>query len=233
MNLFKTLVILACTTLITSCNGQEAIKTKTIEAQIFSDKIKQTPNAQIIDVRTPQEFSSYHLDNAINIDWLGTSFEKEVAKLDPKKPVFIYCKAGGRSQSAHEKLNELGFTTVYEMKGGILKWEAAGLAKTSNKAIGMTRDEYNKITNSDKKVLLNFYAEWCAPCKKMEPYIKTMQTELANNVTIIRLDADKNKTLMSELKISELPTLLLYEGTKIKWQQSGYITEVDLKKQIQ
>lgn len=233
MNLFKTIVILACTTLITSCNGQETIKTKTIEAQIFSEKIIQTPNAQIIDVRTPQEFSSYHLDNAINIDWLGTSFEKEVAKLDPKKPVFIYCKAGGRSQSAHEKLNELGFTTVYEMKGGILKWEAAELAKTSNKAIGMTRDEYNNITNSDKKVLINFYAEWCAPCKKMEPYIKTMQTELANNVTIIRLDADKNKTLMSELKISELPTLLLYEGAKVKWQKSGYITEVDLKKQIQ
>ncbi|CAH0335010.1 Thiosulfate sulfurtransferase GlpE [Flavobacterium sp. CECT 9288] len=231
MKPFKYIVILACAVFFTSCNAQET--TKTIDAKTFSDKIAQTPSAQIIDVRTPQEFSSYHLDNAINIDWLGNSFEKEVAKLDPKKPVFIYCKSGGRSQSAHEKLNQLGFTTVYEMKGGILKWEAAGLAKSSDKVIGMTMEEYTKITTSDKKVLINFYAEWCAPCKKMAPYIKTMQTELANDITIIRIDADKNKTLMSELKISELPTLLFYEGAKVKWQKSGYITEVDLKKQIQ
>ncbi len=228
---FKSIVILACTLLFASCNAQEV--SKTIEAKVFSEKIAQTPNAQILDVRTPKEFSSYHLDNAINIDWLGTNFENEVAKLDPKRPVFIYCKAGGRSQSAHEKLSELGFTTVYEMKGGILKWEAAGLSKINDIQIGMTRDEYNKITNSDKKVLINFYAEWCAPCKKMAPYIIKMQAEFSREITIIRLDADKNKTLMSELNISELPTLLLYEGTKMKWQQSGYITEVDLRKQIQ
>lgn len=231
MKSLQYLFTLASAILFASCNAQDS--TKTLEAKAFSAKITQTPNAQIIDVRTPQEFSSYHLDNAINIDWLGSSFEKDAAKLNPKKPVFIYCKSGGRSKSAHEKLTALGFTNVYEMKGGILKWEAAGLAKSSDKVIGMTMEEYTKITTSAKKVLINFYAEWCAPCKKMAPYMKTMQMELANEVTIIRIDADKNKTLLSELKISELPTLLLYEGSKAKWQQSGFMSEADLKKQIQ
>lgn len=59
-----------------------------------------------------------------------------------------------------------------------------------------------------------------------------MQKDLADKVVIIRLDADKNKTLMAEMKISELPTLLLYENKEIKWQHSGYISEEDLKKQL-
>ena len=55
---------------------------------------------------------------------------------------------------------------------------------------------------------------------------------MADQVVIIRLDADKNKSLLSEMKISELPTLLLYENKQIKWQHSGYISEADLKKQL-
>ena len=97
----------------------------------------------------------------------------------------------------------------------------------------MTLQDYNKSVDSDKKVLVSFYAEWCAPCKKMTPYITKMQTELADSVTIIRLDADKNKTLMTEMKISELPTLLLYEKAAVKWRKSGFISEEELRKQIQ
>jgi thioredoxin len=85
---------------------------------------------------------------------------------------------------------------------------------------------------SDKKVLIDFYAEWCAPCKKMTPYLLKMEKELADQLIIIRLDADKNKSLLSEMKISELPTLLLYQDKQKKWQHSGYISETDLKKQL-
>ena len=138
--------------------------------------------------------------------------------------------------SSHKKkkcLSELGFTTIYQLEGGILKWDAAELSKPSDKIIGMCSQEYAELLNSDKKVLINFYAEWCAPCKKMTPYLLQMQKDLANNVTIIRLNADENKTLMAELKISELPTLLLYENAAVKWKHSGFISEDDLKKQLQ
>ncbi len=154
-------------------------------------------------------------------------------KLDKSKPVFLYCKSGKRSSSAANKLEELGFTKIYELEGGMLKWDAAGLSKPSGKTIGMPIEEYNKLVNSDKKILINFYAEWCAPCKKMAPYISKMQKEENDNVVIIRLDADKNKTLMEAMKISELPTLFLYEKAAVKWKHSGYISEEDLRKQIQ
>ena len=114
-----------------------------------------------------------------------------------------------------------------------MKWNAAGLSKPSDKIIGMTSKEYAELLNSDKKVLIDFYAEWCAPCKKMTPYLMKMQKEMADEVVIIRLDADQNKTLISEMKISELPTLLLYENKEVKWKQSGFVSEEDLKKQLQ
>lgn len=218
---------------VLSCNGQNSKDSKTIDAKAFSEKIAATPNPQILDVRTPEEFSTDHLDQAVNVNWLGDNFVSGAKKIDKTKPVFVYCKSGGRSQSAVEKLEELGFTDIYQMQGGILKWDAAGLSKSANKTTGMTVQEYNKLVNSDKKVLIDFYAEWCAPCKKMKPYLLQMEKELADKVVIIRLDADKNKTLMTEMKISELPTLLLYENGAVQWKHSGFISEEELRKQIQ
>ena len=230
---YRSLLYLLLVLVFASCNGQNSKEIKTIDSKAFAEKMAATPNPQILDVRTPEEFTSDHIDNAKNINWLGTTFVSDVEKLDKSQPVFVYCKSGGRSQKAAEKLNELGFKTIYQLDGGILKWDAAGYSKPSDKIIGLSAAEYNKLLNSDKKVLINFYAEWCAPCKKMAPYVLQMQKDLVHKVVIIRLDADKNKTLISEMKISELPTLLLYENETVKWKHSGFISENDLKKQLQ
>ncbi|MFV8353536.1 thioredoxin domain-containing protein [Flavobacterium sp. XS2P14] len=216
-----------------SCQGQNSEAIKTIDAKAFAEKIATTPKQQILDVRTPDEFSSDHIENAKNINWLGSTFISDVEKMDKSVPVFVYCKSGGRSQKAAEKLNKLGFTTIYQLEGGILKWEAAGLSKPSNKKIGLSLPEYDKLLQSDKKVLVNFYAEWCAPCKIMTPYILQMKKDLGEEIVIIRLDADKNKTVMAALKIIELPTLLLYDHATVTWKHSGFISEADLKKQLQ
>ena len=126
----------------------------------------------------------------------------------------------------------MGFTTIYDLQGVILKWEAAGLSKPSDKLVGINRQQFEALLNSDKKVLVNFFAPWCAPCKKMEPFISKMQKENSAKVVIVRLNADENKTIMNELKIEELPTLLLYENKNLKWKSSGFVSEEDLKKQI-
>jgi thioredoxin len=217
---------------LTSCNGQTQKNSKLIDPVAFKKEIAATPNAQILDVRTPEEYASEHLQNAQNVNWLSPDFVANTSKYDKYKPVFVYCKSGGRSHKAAEKLAELGFTNIIELEGGILKWDAAGLSKPAEKWIGITQKEYADLLNSDKKVLIDFYAEWCAPCKKMTPYLLKMQKELGDKIVIIRLDADQNKSLLSEMKISELPTLLWYENKQLKWQHSGYISESDLKKQF-
>ena len=218
--------------LFTSCNGQTNAKYESIAAVNFAEKIKTTSQAAIIDVRSPEEFAGQHIDNAINIDWNGDNFEGKIGKYDKSKPIFVYCMSGGRSKKAAEKLGELGFSKIYELQGGIMKWNAAGLSVPSNKIIGMCSQEYNELLNTDKIVLIDFYAEWCAPCKKMTPYLLKMQKEMADKVTIVRLNADENKTLISELKIDELPTLLIYKNNTILWKHSGFISEEDLTKQL-
>jgi len=225
--------LLLLTFTIFSCNGQTSKNITDIDTKTFSEKITAAPNAQIIDVRTPQEFASGHIDNAVNIDWLSDNFVVNTQKLDKTKPVFLYCKTSNRSTQAAKKLEELGFTTIYNMKGGLLQWDAEGLSKPTDRIIGVCSQEYAELLNTDKKVLIDFYAEWCAPCKKMTPYLLKMQKELADKVTIIRLNADENPTLVKEMKILELPTLLLYENKEIKWKHSGFISEEDLKKQLQ
>lgn len=216
--------------LFISCNAQQK-EIKKIDPKEFSEKLQSENQPQLIDVRSPKEFSDQHLNNAVNINWNSDDFDQKVAELDKSKPIYVYCLSGGRSSSASKKLAEMGFKDIYEMKGGIVKWNASGLDKSTTTTKGMTLTEYEKLLVSDKKVLINFYADWCAPCVKMKPFITKMQKDL-KEVTIIRLDADANKTLLTELKIEELPTLLLYENKDLKWRHSGFISEEDLTKKL-
>lgn len=230
MKLHRTLVLMISFVLC-SCSGQTP-GVATIPAVAFAEKIENTPEVQLIDVRTPEEFEAQHLENARNINWNGDDFEMKSAQLDKNKPVFVYCTVGGRSKKAAAKLQEMGFKQIYNLEGGIMKWNAAGFSKSSDKIIGMSSKEYGDLLNSDKLVLVNFYADWCEPCKRMSPYIKKMQAELAGNVTIIRLNADENKTLIAELKIDELPALILYKNMAVKWKHLGFIGEEALKQQL-
>jgi len=218
--------------LLMSCQGQPAKGVEKLSPAVYAEKIKSTPDAQIVDVRTPEEFKGERLPNSVNIDWNADNFETQAAKLDKSKPIFVYCKIGGRSRQAANKLSQMGFAQVYDLEGGILKWNAEGFGEKSNGIIGMCNQEYDEMLNTDKLVLVDFYAKWCEPCKKMSPYLDKMSAEMKDKVTIVRLDADENKTLVSEMKINSLPALFLYKNKKIIWQHNGFISEADLKKQL-
>lgn len=232
MKTYSIVLLVLLTAYFSSCRAQNKLLLSSITAAEFAEKIKTTPQAQILDVRTPKEYESQHLDNASNVDWNNPTFVTNVTKYDKSKQVYVYCLSGARSHQAALKLQELGFTSIYEMQGGILKWNAAGLSKKSDKTVGLSNQEYGNLLNSDKKVLISFYADWCAPCKKMTPFVLKMQNEMKEEVIIVRLNADENKTLLSEMKINELPTLLLYQNKEVKWKHSGFISENDLKKQL-
>ncbi len=223
--------------LFNSCsNGQtNGIKTN-LSATEFADKIKELPTAAIIDVRTPDEFSKGHLVNALNYDWNGNEFDKQIAPLDKTKPVFVYCLSGGRSSSAANKMRAGGFKTVYELNGGIMKWRGANLPETTDNTVtsnGMTKQQFDALLNSDKLVLIDFYADWCAPCKKMKPYLDEISKDMANNVVVIRINADDNQALCKELKIDALPVLQLYKNKSLTWTNTGFIDKAEVVKQLQ
>lgn len=103
--------------------SQEIIHKLPVE---FSNDLK-NENIQLIDVRTAEEFSEGHLPNALNIDYLNASFKDEIKTLDKERPVYVYCKSGGRSAKAAAILKEHGFVKVVNLQGGYSEWTNAGL----------------------------------------------------------------------------------------------------------
>ena len=227
---FLSLVLLSF--LFISCQGQSSKAIQTVDVKSYAEKLKTTEKPQLLDVRTPEEFSTGHIENAKNVNWNGSNFVAEANKYDKSKPIFVYCKVGGRSAQAADKLSELGFKEIYNLDGGIMKWDAAGNAKPSDKIIGMCDQEYGDLIKSSDKVLIDFNAKWCAPCKKMKLYILKMQAEMKDKIKIVQLDADENKTIVEQMKLDGLPTIIVYEKGKEVWRNVGYISEEDLKKHL-
>ncbi len=82
-------------------------------------------NVQLVDVRTPGEYEAGHIDDAINIDIMNReTFAEKFAEFDKEKPIYIYCKLGGRSNKASKVLEELGFETIYDYSGGYGEWKS-------------------------------------------------------------------------------------------------------------
>ncbi|MCH5600292.1 thioredoxin family protein [Niabella ginsengisoli] len=88
------------------------------------------------------------------------------------------------------------------------------------------------MTTSDSLVLIDFYAEWCGPCKKMEPYLKEIAVDMKDRVKVIRLDVDANQQLAKELNIEELPILHLYKNKELVWSNKGYIGKEEVLKKL-
>lgn len=108
---------------LTSCIKKQVEGVQVVDIATYEQQLKQ-PEIQLIDVRTPEEFSEGHIENAKNINIMADDFDAEVAALDKTKPVMVYCKSGGRSAKASARLKELGFTTITDLEGGITNWNS-------------------------------------------------------------------------------------------------------------
>ncbi len=210
--------------LLISC---EQLPAQQLSAKQFSDAIDTAKNMIILDVRTPSEFSDGHIKNAVNIDFRNADFGQSTDVIDKSKAIYIYCLTGVRSSKAASQLRSSGYT-VYELNGGMLKWRALDLPEQKpamSNSQGMTLDDYALIIKSHPKVLIDFYAEWCGPCKLMEPYIKEIGNTEKTGIKVVRVDVDKNPELAAALKIDALPVLHYYKNADMKWGYVGYLSK--------
>ena len=111
-------------TIFISVNACSADAQNALEPAAFEAKIT-TPNVQLVDVRTPQEFANGHLEKAKNINVNDAEFKQKIALLDKSKPIAVYCGVGKRSEKASKILAELGFKDITDLAGGITAWAAA------------------------------------------------------------------------------------------------------------
>jgi thioredoxin len=218
------ILVLSLLFFINCSNGQNA--KSNVDANAFNELVNASKQAQLIDVRTPEEYSKGHLINALNFDWNGNEFDKQVSSLNKEASVFVYCLSGGRSAAAAAQLRSAGFKNVIELNGGIMKWRGANLPETTAASVtntSMSLADFQKLTQSDKIVLVDFYADWCAPCKKMKPYLLEIEKEMSANVILVRINADDNQALCKELKIDALPVIQVYQKNQLTWNQTGFV----------
>lgn len=121
----KVFLLSFITLLASSCLKQKTEGVLVVNSSVFEQKMAEQ-DIQLVDVRTPEEFSEKHIANALNANVLGEDFEQKVVVLDKNKPILVYCKSGVRSANAAAKLKAMGFTTIIDLDGGITKWMADG-----------------------------------------------------------------------------------------------------------
>ena len=116
--------------ILSSCQTQQNQNITAVsptEASELIAKHRGDANFVILDIRTPGEYQSGHLRDAIMIDYYSTSFADDISRLDKEKSYLVYCRSGNRSARSMDLLKKLQFQKIYHLQSGINSWNAAGL----------------------------------------------------------------------------------------------------------
>lgn len=85
------------------------------------------------------------------------------------------------------------------------------------------KSSFSKIIDSETPVLVDFYADWCGPCKMLAPILKQVKDEMGQSIKIVKIDVDKNQAIASKYQVRGVPTMLLFKNGKQLWRQSGVL----------
>ena len=130
MRKFLALIAVPLMPLLAACGGSSA-NVVNLSTQEFASSIKNS-EVVILDVRTPGEFASGHIQGAINIDVEGPDFQSQIATLDKSKEYAIYCRSGRRSIVAADLMSDKGFTKLSNLESGIISWQGSGYPLVNN-----------------------------------------------------------------------------------------------------
>ena len=127
----KLIASFAVLILLAGCSSTGSATTVNLNVSEFSQKINE-PDVIIVDVRTPEEFASGHIEGALNIDFNSGDFANEITRLNPSETYAIYCRSGNRSGQAASIMHKAGFHDVSNLDGGVIDWTNAGLSLVLN-----------------------------------------------------------------------------------------------------
>lgn len=90
------------------------------------------------------------------------------------------------------------------------------------------KNNFSNLVNSETPVLVDFFADWCGPCKMLAPILKDVKKELGDDIKILKIDVDKNQPLAAKYQVRGVPTMLLFKNGKQVWRQSGVLQKNEI-----
>jgi thioredoxin len=182
----------------------------------------------LIDVRNAEEFRVNHIERAINLPVSNDSFRALLNRYDTNAHVLFYSNSGLRSKQAAQSAIDVGFDRVYHLSGGLEAWKANRLPYfedlSQRQKERYSNDEYNRIVASEKLVLVDFYADWCGPCKMMDPHLKKLKQQYSEDeLKIVKIDVDKNRPLSTRFDIRSIPLTKVYKNGMEVENRIGYM----------
>ena len=221
--------------LLFSCGPKEG--QQDLIASEFQTAMSAESDAQILDVRTIDEFQNGHIEGAINADVNSAAFQQIASDLNKDKTVFVYCLSGARSASAAGMLKEMGFKSIVNLTGGMLAWRSANLPVATGEAkpalsAGLTETTFAEKIKGKPMVIIDYNATWCGPCKKLSPILKEWVKAQNGKVELIEIDVDENQELAKAKNIESIPYLEMYKNGVKTWTSLGLIGKEELDKSL-
>lgn len=199
----------------------------------------ETIEGVLVDVRTSGEFNSGYIKTAVNYNYYDSDFKQKLLALPKDKNIYLYCKTGARSRSAASFLASNGYLRVYNLSRGIMDWsrQSFPLEKSVTEPVKNAENytdmqKYSQTVMGAKVVLVDFYAPWCIPCKKMMPYVEQISKDYAGKLTVLKVNADASKDLIKQLQVQSVPFLAIYKDTKLIFQHAGELAEDALRAEL-
>jgi rhodanese-related sulfurtransferase len=228
MKTFLSFFLVAFT--IACFSKQSNSQTGSLSVVAFEKKFADA-ETQILDVRTAGEYQSGHLKNALQADWLNkTQFADRTQYLDKNKPVLVYCASGVRSGQAMQLMAQQGFKQVYNLEGGMSAWKMDGKSIESvNSPTELSIPAFQAMVNKSKITLVDIGADWCPPCKKMEPVLQQLKKDLGETYSLVKVDGGNDISVMKVLQFVALPTFIVFKDGKEVWRKQGIASLEELK----
>ena len=199
-------------------------------------KLVDSGEGMVLDVRTPDEVAQGQIGEASVIDFHSEDFSRKLGLMNRELPVYVYCRSGGRSGRTAAMMQEMGFSRVYNLQGGMKAWQTEGLPVAKSSTVSMAKSgeglslaSFNEAITQSETVLVDFHTSWCLPCRRMRPVIAQLEDDLAGEAKVLRIDADASPEVANAFDVVGVPVFVVIRDGKEVARMNGIVALDTLK----